>query len=64
MNENAAFLIFMGLVLNGCFQMTARENINESLIVDERELGQSLKAAACLLSGRDWEYSQCREAEQ
>ncbi len=56
MNENAAIIIFMGLLLNGCFQQPSRigANINENDIIDEREIGDAMKEAACLFSGRNW----------
>ena len=57
--ENAAALIMLGLVLNGCLSMDSG--------IDERalgrsigdELGKSIKEAGCLSSGRSWEYGNC-----
>jgi hypothetical protein len=66
MDEKAAAIVFLGLVLNGCLQMPRSPNINEYAIIDERELGAAMAEAACYLSGRDWRagFEECVEAPQ
>jgi hypothetical protein len=62
MDEKAAAIIFLGLVLNGCLQMPRSNSFNEYAIIDEREIGEAMAEAACLLSGRDWKYPTTCEA--
>ena len=62
----AASLIFMGLLLNGCLSATNTTRINEYDIVDEAEIAKGIAKAGCLMSGgTKYEYGVCyREASQ
>lgn len=62
MSDNAAALLALAIMLNGCFQMP--KSINEHALIDEYELGTAMTEAACYLSGREWHYTECREASQ
>lgn len=57
--ETAAFLIFLGLFLNGCMGAMNRVHISEGEIVDEKVIADGMAEAACYMNGRNWKYGEC-----